>query len=290
MLYSYNYLKSNIYRSIHQLFFSCRDNGLAEARRLTEAKKQINIFTHNTMKTQYKILSWLSVFVGSVSLFLFFHFILLGPLKLVAIGLNTSNAILLNLFLSTLYFTQHSAMVRKSVRRKIEPFLPKESFYAFHSITSGVLLSATVLLWQQTDIIIYSIAKPYIYLSYFLCIIAVLGLLWAITSLSNFDPFGRKQISNYLQKRELTSQSFVIRGPYKFTRHPFYFFILAMIWLYPIMTIDRLIFAITWSGWIVVGTILEEKDLVEEIGEEYKIYQSNVPMLIPYKLHNNIKD
>ncbi|BHH82381.1 hypothetical protein LA52FAK_06700 [Desulforhopalus sp. 52FAK] len=80
-----------------------------------------------------------------------------------------------------------------------------------------------------------------------------------------------------------------MRGPYKITRHPFYFFILAMIWLYPVMSTDRLLFALIWSCWVVLGTKLEEKDLVEEIGEDYIKYQSNVPMLVPYKFMNNIK-
>lgn len=56
------------------------------------------------------------------------------------------------------------------------------------------------------------------------------------------------------------------------------------------MSTDRLLFALIWSCWIVLGTKLEEKDLVEEIGEDYRKYQSNVPMLVPYKFLNNIKN
>jgi protein-S-isoprenylcysteine O-methyltransferase Ste14 len=180
-------------------------------------------------------------------------------------------------------------MIRKSVRNRIDQYLPKESFYSFHSITSGSLLGATVIFWQPTDFIIFSVSFPYRYLLFLFTAIAIVGLLWAIVSLSNFDPFGRKQISDYLQNRKTETQDFVLRGPYKITRHPFYFFILAMIWLYPVMSVDRLLFALIWSCWVVLGTKLEEKDLVEEIGEKYVKYQSTVPMLIPYKFINNIK-
>ncbi len=38
-----------------------------------------------------------------------------------------------------------------------------------------------------------------------------------------------------------------------------------------------------WTGWIVVGTLLEERDLVHTYGDEYRDYQARVPMLFPYK-------
>ncbi len=242
-----------------------------------------------TMHLNYKLLSWLSVIIGSLSLLLFFHFVLFGPLNLVELNLNQSKTIIFNLLLSSIYFTQHSLMIRKSVRNRIDQYLPKETFYSFHSITSGLLLGATVVFWQQTDFVIFSVSYPYRYLLFLFTIIAIVGLLWAIVSLSNFDPFGRKQISNYLKNRKTKTQDFVLRGPYKITRHPFYFLILVMIWLYPVMSTDRLLFALIWSCWVVLGTKLEEKDLVEEIGEDYIKYQSNVPMLVPYKFINNIK-
>lgn len=242
-----------------------------------------------TMHLKYKLLSWLSVIVGSLSLLLFFHFVLFGPLNLVELNLNESETILFNILLSSFYFTQHSLMIRKSVRIRIDKYLPKESFYSFHSIISGSLLGATVVLWQQTDFVIFSVPYPYRYVLFFLTAIAIVGLLWAIVSLSSFDPFGRKQISNYLKNKQTKTQDFVLRGPYKITRHPFYFFILAMIWLYPVLSADRLLFASIWSCWVVLGTKLEEKDLVEEIGGDYIKYQSTVPMLIPCKIINKIK-
>jgi protein-S-isoprenylcysteine O-methyltransferase Ste14 len=62
-----------------------------------------------------------------------------------------------------------------------------------------------------------------------------------------------------------------------------------MIWSYPEMTTDRLMFAVAWTIWVTLGTILEEKDLVRELGKEYVEYQANVPMLIPYKIFYKIK-
>jgi protein-S-isoprenylcysteine O-methyltransferase Ste14 len=49
------------------------------------------------------------------------------------------------------------------------------------------------------------------------------------------------------------------------------------------MTLDRFLFNILWTVWIIIGTVLEEKDLVSDFGDEYRLYQRKVPMLIPWK-------
>ena len=76
---------------------------------------------------------------------------------------------------------------------------------------------------------------------------------------------------------------FVVRGPYRWVRHPFYFFSLLLIWSCPDLSLDRLLHNILWSTWIVVGSVLEERDLVADFGEPYRDYQRKVPMLIPWR-------
>jgi len=66
-------------------------------------------------------------------------------------------------------------------------------------------------------------------------------------------------------------------------RHPLYACILAVLWFRPEMMADGLLLAILWSGWIVVGTVLEERDLVADFGDAYRRYQREVPMLVPWR-------
>jgi protein-S-isoprenylcysteine O-methyltransferase Ste14 len=56
-----------------------------------------------------------------------------------------------------------------------------------------------------------------------------------------------------------------------------------MIWSYPDLTADRLLFSVLFTVWIIVGTVLEERDLVADYGEVYRNYQRAVPMLVPYR-------
>ena len=65
-------------------------------------------------------------------------------------------------------------------------------------------------------------------------------------------------------------------------RHPLYLAVIVLIWACPDMTADRLLFNVLWTAWIVVGTVLEEVDLIAELGDEYREYRRTVPMLIPW--------
>ena len=57
---------------------------------------------------------------------------------------------------------------------------------------------------------------------------------------------------------------------------------ILMIWSYPDVTSDRLLFNVLWTVWIVIGSCFEEIDLIAEFGDAYLEYQKRVPMLIPF--------
>jgi len=76
----------------------------------------------------------------------------------------------------------------------------------------------------------------------------------------------------------------VAQGTYRWVRHPMYFVVLLMIWSYPVLTVDRLLFNMLWTIWIVIGTVLEERDLTAKFGDDYREYQRKVPMLFPTRI------
>jgi len=114
---------------------------------------------------------------------------------------------------------------------------------------------------------------------------SLMGMMWGMRALRSFDMFGIQPILTHIRASRVRTVPLTIRGPYRWVRHPLYFFILVLIWCCPDVTMDRLLFNLLFTAWIVLGTLLEERDLVTEFGESYLNYQGKVPMLIPWKLH-----
>jgi protein-S-isoprenylcysteine O-methyltransferase Ste14 len=111
----------------------------------------------------------------------------------------------------------------------------------------------------------------------------ILLMLWGVRSLGALDTFGTGSLIAHMKGRQPGTLPFSVRGPYRWVRHPLYLFVLLFIWSSPDVTLDRLLFNISWTVWVVIGTLLEERDLVEEFGDTYREYQKMVPMLMPFK-------
>jgi len=68
---------------------------------------------------------------------------------------------------------------------------------------------------------------------------------------------------------------------YARVRHPLMLGFLVAFWAAPRMTLGHLVFAAGASFYILVGTILEERDLLRELGPGYAAYRRQVPRFFP---------
>ena len=94
---------------------------------------------------------------------------------------------------------------------------------------------------------------------------------------------GIKQIKEGTSNKALTDTGELdTSGVRRITRHPWYLAAILFIWGRQ-MDVSAIILNIIFTCYLIVGTNLEEKKLVEEFGEKYLAYQKQVSMLIPYK-------
>ncbi len=227
------------------------------------------------------IMIGLARILGGISLLLFMIFLFTGSLNLFDRHLDESGILGFDAGLSLLFFIQHSGMIRKPFHRWLARFIPEEYAGAVYAIASGIVLLLVILLWQtstQTVITPSGFVRWSLRAVFFL---SLLGFYWGVKALRFFDPFGLRPILNRLRGRNPRPMPITVAGPYRWVRHPLYFFMILMIWPCPDLTTDRLLFNLLWTAWVVIGSYFEEIDLMVEFGDAYRDYQKSVPMLIP---------
>ena len=74
------------------------------------------------------------------------------------------------------------------------------------------------------------------------------------------------------------ARSFVPQSVYRFLRHLFYLSILGLVWLAPVVTLEKAVLIGIWTVSIDVGSVLKDRRLLFYVGDEYRREQGDVPL------------
>jgi methanethiol S-methyltransferase len=221
--------------------------------------------------------------LGAISLVLWARFLSRGALGLVDLGLGWVGAVLFDLLLSLIFFVQHSIMVRASFKGWMARWVGRDYYGAIYAMASGVALLVLTIFWQgpvHTYLVFGGLSRLLLGL---VSTLSLVGFIWGVRSLDTFDMLGSGPILRSLRRQAPSEpMPLTIRGPYRWVRHPLYFFCLTAIWAVTEISADRLLYNIMWTVWIVIATMLEERDLITAFGAVYRDYCVKVPMLIPW--------
>ena len=217
--------------------------------------------------------------VGSLALFVA---VPAGSLGLVRLQWPEAGLLCWDGFLSLAFFLQHSGMVRRGFRARVAGLVPPRYYRAVYSIASGLALSMVVLLWQPAGNHLLALGGLARRIAQGGVVLAIAVFAWSAVALRGFDGFGLAPILAYLRGTTGLPPVFVVRGPYRWVRHPWYLCALILFWSCTDLTADRLLFNVLWTAWICVGARFEEADLVSDFGDAYDAYRRKVPMLIPW--------
>ena len=197
---------------------------------------------------------------------------------------NNMKYAIINILLLSVFAIQHSIMARPAFKKWWTKYIPEaieRSTYVLFA--SGALL---LIFWQwrpMVDVIWEVQGQAGIYILTGLFWLGWVVVLLSTFMINHFHLFGLQQVFENMKDKELSDLHFSKKFFYKFIRHPIMTGFVIAFWATPVMTVGHLIFAVVTTLYVIIAVKhLEEPDLVKEIGEPYKAYQKEVPMLIPF--------
>ena len=211
---------------------------------------------------------------------------------------------IIDLGLVLLFGLQHSGMARASFKHLWTRFIPASLERSIYAALSGLLVTATVLLWQPvSDAVlwrgpIWLIVAP---------VLAAVAILWLNTCFDHAGLFGLRQAwaGSVLPPSPLGGEGLGVRGdpspspptplprgergedelfthgPYRYVRHPLMLSLLCLLWTQPVVTVNLAVFNAGMTLYIAVGVLLEERDLGRRFHPGYAAYRRRVPALLP---------
>jgi len=193
-------------------------------------------------------------------------------------------AFAVNVVLLLIFALQHSVMARKPFKQWLARWVSPSVERSTYVLASSLALALLFWLWRPMPAVVWHIDNTL--LANALLALSLVG--WAIVLVStflidHFELFGLHQVASNLTGKAMPEPKFRTPLFYKFVRHPLYFGFILAFWATPTMTIGHLLFAAGTTAYILIGILLEERDLVGAFGEDYRRYQHRVSMLIPWR-------
>lgn len=191
-------------------------------------------------------------------------------------------ALLVNLVLLSIFAVQHSVMARKPFKQWWTRLVPPAVERSTYVVLASLCLILVFWQWRPIPEVVWHVANPAAATA-----VQALGFFgWFLVLIStflinHFELFGLHQVALNLAGREPAAPKFRTPALYKIVRHPLYLGFIVAFWSAPVMTAGHLLFAMVTTAYILVAIVLEERDLIDHFGDEYRRYRERVAMIVP---------
>ena len=195
--------------------------------------------------------------------------------------------VLIIFLLFTVYALIHSVLASHRVKETFKKYFGNliALYRLGYNLFAIVSLYLIYELSPKPHVIIYDLPKPIDVLILIPQFIALIGILWSFKYICIKELLGINQIKRYMQRNYSSDLdedlTLTIGGPYKYSRHPIYFFSIMFLLFRPTMDLFYLTFFLLIVAYFYIGAYYEEKKLVRSFGEIYTRYQESVSQIFP---------
>jgi protein-S-isoprenylcysteine O-methyltransferase Ste14 len=195
--------------------------------------------------------------------------------------------VLIIILLFVVFSIPHSILASEKLKLALSHKIG--SLIAFYRLAYNLIaLLSLYLIYElspKPSLPIYDLTFPFDLIVLIPQLAALAGIFWSFKYICVKEFLGISQINRYFQKSyssELDEEmTLSIGGPYKYSRHPIYFFFIIFLMFRPAMDLFYLTFFICIAVYFYIGSIFEEKKLVRHFGDIYSKYQKSVPRIFP---------
>lgn len=193
-------------------------------------------------------------------------------------------AVLVNVLLVGAFGVQHSVMARPAFKAWWTRIVPPSIERSTYVVLSSAVLLLLYWQWRTIPAVVWDVQQPagrvLLWALFWLGWVIALGATFMI---NHFDLFGLRQVYLAWRQKPYTELHFRTHLFYRLVRHPLMLGFLVSFWAAPTMTAGHLLFSIAMTGYILIAVHIEERGLVAALGDDYREYRREVPMLVPVK-------
>jgi protein-S-isoprenylcysteine O-methyltransferase Ste14 len=200
--------------------------------------------------------------------------------------MNRMQTISILAFLWTVWCFLHSLLISRSFAAMMREIWGRR--YAYYRATYSIfsLLTLIPVIYYQLSLeakVVFAWPGYWKILQYGMYTAAFLLFYSGLRVYDIQYLLGIRQIHEVRGGSKTTTKAFTTEGILGYVRHPWYSSAILLVWAFGIITDVSLVSKIVLTTYIIIGTLLEEKKLICEIGEPYLAYRKRVPMFIPWK-------
>ena len=185
-----------------------------------------------------------------------------------------------------LWCSMHSLLISNFfIARMKEIWGKKFAYYRLAFNTFSLLTLIPVVFYKQllAEEIIFSWPGPWKILKFGMYLASFVLFYGGYRVFDMRYVLGTKQVQEMQQGKKIEAMDFNFAGVLEYVRHPWYSGAILLVWAFGPISDVSLVTKIILTAYLIIGTFLEERKLIHEIGEPYLKYRRRVPMLIPWK-------